>query len=208
MSLNAKAVDGLDLEGSALALWQEFLAGYFDGGAHPVGRGAVTFPNAVLRFQEASLPQPLPGVGISVVWVMPARVERYWDTLTAAELATMPAGTPVEQERGRAQGAFLFLVRAVDPPSPGSSPLRQGYGGQAGAASNAQMEVQAAAGKLFGLLQNTAATEPLSEKGISKIRPTMARMAFPGDGAPGEDLGYRLRVMSCRTVLRWAVVSQ
>ena len=192
MSLNARAVDGLDLEGSALALWQEFLAGYFDGGAHPVGRGAVTFPNAVLRFQEASLPQPMKGVAISVVWVMPARVERYWDTLTAAELAAMPAGIPVEQERGRAQGAFLFLVRALT----------------TGTSSNAQMEVQAAAGKLFGLLQNTAATEPLSEKGISKIRPTMARMAFPGDGAPGEDLGYRLRVMSCRTVLRWAVVSQ
>ena len=157
-----------------------------------MGRGAVTFPNAVLRFQEASLPQPLPGVGISVVWVMPARVERYWDTLTAAELATMPAGTPVEQERGRAQGAFLFLVRALT----------------TGTSSNAQMEVQAAAGKLFGLLQNTAATEPLSEKGISKIRPTTARLAFPGDGAPGEDLGYRLRVISCRTVLRWAVVSQ
>jgi len=198
MSLNSKAVDGLDLEGSALALWQEFLAGYFDGGTHQVGRVTVAFPNAVLRFQEASLPQPMKGVAISVVWVMPARVERYWDTLTAAELAAMPEGTPMEQERGRAQGAFLFLVRTVDPPSPGSS----------GAASNAQRQVQAAAGKLFGLLQNTAATEPLSEKGISKIRPTTARMAFPGDGAPGEDLGYRLRVMSCRTVLRWAVVSQ
>ena len=67
MSLNAKAVDGLDLEGSALALWQEFLAGYFDGTAHQVGRAAVVFPKAVLRFQEASLPQPMKGVAISVV---------------------------------------------------------------------------------------------------------------------------------------------
>ena len=139
-----------------------------------------------------SLPQPMKGVAISVVWVMPARVERYWDTLTAVELAGMPPGTPAAQERGRAQGAFLFLVRALT----------------TGTSDNAQRQVQAAAGKLFGLLQNTAATEPLSEKGISKIRPTTARMAFPGDGAPGEDLGYRLRVMSCRTVLRWAVVSQ
>jgi len=114
MPLNAKAADGMDLDGSALALWQEFLAGYFDGGAHQVGRVTVAFPKAVLRFQEASLPQPMKGVAISVVWVVPARVERYWDTLTAAELAAMPAGTPVEQERGSAQGAFLY-ARARHP---------------------------------------------------------------------------------------------
>ena len=208
MSLNAKAIDGMDAEGSALALWQEYLAGYFDGGAHLVGRASVVFPKATLRFQEASLPQPLRGLGISVVWVTQVRVERRWEVLTAAELALLPAGTPAEQERMQAHCSFLFLVRAVDPPSPGSSPLRQGSGGQAGAASNAQQQVQVAAGKLFGLLQNTAATEPLSEKGISKIRPTPGRMAFPGDGAPGADQGYRLRVLSCRAILRWAVASQ
>ena len=198
MSLNAKAIDGMDAEGSALALWQEYLAGYFDGGAHLVGRASVVFPKATLRFQEASLPQPLKGLGISVVWVTQVRVERRWEVLTAAELALLPAGTSAEQERMQAHCSFLFLVRAVDPPSPGSS----------GAASNAQQQVQVAAGKLFGLLQNTAATEPLSEKGISKIRPTPGRMAFPGDGAPGADQGYRLRVLSCRAVLRWAVASQ
>ena len=192
MSLNAKALDGLDLEGSTLALWQEFLAGYFDGGAHLVGRASVVFPKATLRFQEASLPQPLKGLGISVVWVTQVRVERRWEVLTAAELALLPAGTPAEQERMQAHCSFLFLVRALT----------------AGTSDNAQQQVQAAAGKLFGLLQNTAATEPLSEKGISKIRPTPARMAFPGDDAPGADQGYRLRVLSCRAVLRWAVASQ
>ena len=192
MSLNAKAIDGMDAEGSALALWQEYLAGYFDGGAHLVGRVPVVFPKASLRFQEASLPQPLKGLGISVVWVTQVRVERRWEVLTAAELALLPAGTSAEQERMQAHCSFLFLVRALT----------------AGTSDNAQQQVQAAAGKLFGLLQNTAATEPLSEKGISKIRPTPARMAFPGDGAPGADQGYRLRVLSCRAVLRWAVASQ
>ena len=192
MSLNAKAIDGMDAEGSALALWQEYLAGYFDGGAHLVGRASVVFPKATLRFQEASLPQPLKGLGISVVWVTQVRVERRWEVLTAAELAFLPAGTPAEQERMQAHCSFLFLVRALT----------------TGPSDNAQQQVQVAAGKLFGLLQNTAATEPLSEKGISKIRPTPGRMAFPGDGAPGADQGYRLRVLSCRAVLRWAVASQ
>ena len=114
------------------------------------------------------------------------------ELLTAAELALLPAGTSAEQERMQAHCSFLFLVRALT----------------AGTSDNAQQQVQAAAGKLFGLLQNTAATEPLSEKGISKIRPTPARMAFPGDGAPGADQGYRLRVLSCRAILRWAVASQ
>lgn len=192
MSLNSKAVDGLDAEGSALALWQEYLAGYFDGGTHLVGRVSVAFPKATLRFQEASLPQPLKGLGISVVWVTQVRTERRWEVLTAPELAALPAGTPVDQERVQAHCSFLFLVRAL----------------KAGSNDNAQQQVQAAAGKLFGLLQNTAATEPLSEKGISKIRPTPARMAFPGDGAPGADQGYRLRVLSCRAILRWAMASQ
>lgn len=192
MSLNSKAVDGLDAEGSALALWQEYLAGYFDGGTHLVGRMSVVFPKATLRFQEASLPQPLKGLGISVVWVTQVRTERRWEVLTAPDLALLPAGTPADQERVQAHCSFLFLVRALT----------------AGSNDNAQQQVQAAAGKLFGLLQNTAATEPLSEKGISKIRPTPARMAFPGDGAPGADQGYRLRVLSCRAILRWAVASQ
>jgi hypothetical protein len=117
--------------------------------------------------------------------------------LTSVELAALPGGTSSNQERVRAHCAFLFLVRAMTAGTTGD---------------NAQKQVQQAAGLLFGLLENTAATEPLSEKGISKIRPMAARMAFPGDGAPGGgtgyDLGYRLRVLSCRTVLRWPVVSQ
>jgi len=194
VSLSSPAINGTDPEGSALAIWNEFLSGYFDGGTHAIGAMPVQFPTATLRFQEASQPQPLAGVGISVVWVAPSRSTRRWDVLTSVEMVALPAGTSPNQERMRAHCAFLFLVRAM---------VADGATGD-----NAQKQVQSAAGKLFGLLENTAATEPLSEKGLSKIRPSPARMAFPGDGAPGEDLGYRLRIVSCRAVLRWPVVSQ
>jgi hypothetical protein len=90
--------------------------------------------------------------------------------------------------------AFLFLVRAA--------------GGDSGVSDNAQRQVQIAMGNLFGLLENSEATQPLSEKGITKIRPSSPRMGFPGDGAPGADLGYRLRTLSCAARLRWPVVSQ
>lgn len=193
MSLTSKPVDGLDLEGSALALWNEFLASFFDGATHDVGpMKSILFPAATLRFQESPQPKPLTNVGISVVWVQPSKVTKCWDTLTASERAALPAGTipNYRQERARAYCAFIFLVRAT------------------GSTDNSQKQVQVAASRLYGLLANAGATKPLAEKGIRMIRPTPPRMAFPGDSAPTADLGYRLRVMSCAAVLRWPVVSQ
>jgi hypothetical protein len=193
--MNSAAISALDIEGSALALWNEFLASFFDGRTHDVGPlKAVQFPTATLRFQESPQPQPLSNVGISVVWVSPSRVERYWDTLTPAEIAALPAGTtPNErQQRAKAQCAFIFLVRATI----------------AGSNDNSQKQVQSAAGKLYGLLSNVGATIPLANKGIHHLRPSQPIMAWRGIGAPEPDLSYRLRILSCAALLKWPVVSQ
>jgi hypothetical protein len=193
-------VSGLDPEGTGLELWQEFLTLFFDGNQHSVGPVPnVSFPKAVLRFQEAPLPQPMEGaVGISVVWVAPSKIETYWDTLTAAEITALniqpPSTAPaIRQQRAVAHCAWIFLVRSVTAGS---------------ATDNAQKQVSDAAGKLFGLLQNAEAVQPLAEKGIHKLRPKLARMAFPGDGAPNADLGFKLRVVTCAGVLRYPIVSQ
>ena len=193
--MTSAPINGLALEGSALALWNEFLASFFDGNPHDVGPlKAVSFPAATLRFQEASQPQPLSNVGISTVWVSPSRVTTYWDTLTAAEIEALPTGTTpnYRQQRAKCHCAFIFLVRAT---------IATGD-------DNSQKQVQDASSLLYGLLSNPGATVPLSEKGIHHIRPSPPRMAFPGAGAPTADLGYRLRVLSCAALLKWPIVSQ
>ncbi|HEX3800240.1 MAG TPA: hypothetical protein VH413_16210 [Verrucomicrobiae bacterium] len=195
-SLNSSAVNGLNLEGSVLALFAEFLAGFFDGGNHAIGaNGAVKFPVAQLRSQEAPLPKTLDAaIGLSTVWVAPSSVYTYWDTLTQAEIAALPEGSEpaVRQQRACGHATILFLIRSSE----------------TGGDPNAQKQVQDGAGLLFGLLQNSLATEPLAQKGIHRLRPMPPRMAFPGDGAPSADLAYRLRILSCAVKLRWPLVSQ
>jgi len=196
MHLTSAAVSAMDLEGSALALWNEFLAHYFDGNPHTVGANspAIAFPKAVLRYQESRLPQPLSGdIGISVVWVAPSKTETYWDTLNAVEAQALGNPSEKRQQRVVAKCAWLFLIRSAN---------------STDTPENAQRAVQSAAGKLYGLLMNSAETQCLAEKGISKLRPESPRMGFKGDGAPTEDLGFRLRILSCAGVLRYPVLSQ
>jgi hypothetical protein len=193
--MKAPAINGLNLEGSAMALWQEWLAGFFDGGTHFVGPLAgVVFPKAVVRFQEAVQLPLQSAVGISVVWVAPSAITMKWDTLTGQELAALPAGTVVglRQQRATAHTTFLFLVRAVE----------------AGGSATAQKQVADAAGLLFALLQNPLAAQPLSRKGLHWLRPMAPRMAWQGDGAPTMDDRFHLRVIACRASLRYPVVSQ
>lgn len=199
--MNSAPVSANDLEGTSLTLWAEFLASYFDGNAHAVGSVSppVTFPQAALRFQESPLPQPLgAAVGISVVWIAPSRICLQWDTLTSVEIAAITAagGTPPasgRQQRATAHCAWLFLVRAV---TEGST------------TDDAQKQVQAAAGKLHGLLQNSGATVALAAKGIHHVRPGTPRLAWPGDGALSADLGFKLRVLSVAGQLRYPILSQ
>jgi hypothetical protein len=69
--MNSSAVSETGVESSAFELFNEWLKGWFDGGAHAIGRNElVAFPKAVLRYQQDKLPQPLgEQVGIALVWV-------------------------------------------------------------------------------------------------------------------------------------------
>lgn len=68
MPLNSPAVTSLTLESAPQKLWHEWLSSYFDGGSHPIGgEGSIAFPRATIAFDQGDLPQPLSGVGITVV---------------------------------------------------------------------------------------------------------------------------------------------
>lgn len=67
MPLNVPAVTAFTLESGPPKIWHAWLSSYFDGGAHPVGLTSGVFPRAALAFDQGRLPQPLSGVGITVV---------------------------------------------------------------------------------------------------------------------------------------------
>ena len=96
------AVDANALESSVLKLWQEFLADYFDEGAHDVGAVlAAQFPKAELHFQQSAATQPLAGVpgaaglAITMVWSEGGRKWTDWENvssgLTSAATTTRQA---------------------------------------------------------------------------------------------------------------------
>lgn len=181
MSLTKPALNAMDLEGSALALWQEFLALWFDGAAHAAGgHPAVTFPKADLRFQQSALPQPLadaatgtpPGLGLTAVWTSPASVHPAWETVGARR-----------QQVHLADTQFLFFLRAAGPQATSASPAKV---------------AATAAGLLFGLLTNSHATKPLAEKGIHALRPATPVLVA--------DTLHAVRLVTCRARLRYPVL--
>jgi hypothetical protein len=185
MPLSAAAVSELKLEESVMALWSEFLAGYFDGNTHTVGANSpgLKFPKAAFSFQQGRLPQPLNGLGVSVVWEAPSKIKKQWDNV----------GTPpVRQERAYGWALWMFLVRAE---------LENGDG------ENAHKQCQSGSDRLYGLLNNSSAVLPLAEKGIHRLRPATPQMVAGGKFLRG-DGSYHLRLVTCEGWLRWPVLSQ
>ncbi|HXJ61149.1 MAG TPA: hypothetical protein VNU68_31270 [Verrucomicrobiae bacterium] len=74
MELTKPAITIVSVEQSALNLWHEFLAGYFDGAAHLIRGNSVVFPDAQLLFQQAK--QPTKPLSIHLVGVTQPRVIR------------------------------------------------------------------------------------------------------------------------------------
>lgn len=184
MPLTAPAVSELDVEGTSLALWQEFLAGYFDGASHIVGSNpTAVFPKAALRFGQSAAPQPagsaVVDVVISLVWlgnVGPRRLE--WEKVGNST-----------QQMAYSRTAWLFYVRAsVNAATPGPT------------AGNPQKLCTLAAGRLQALLGNSDAALPLAQKGVAHLRPDEPR--------PIEDKEYIVRTLRCRGWLRYPVLSQ
>jgi len=68
MALISPPITSLTLDSAPQKLWHEWLSSYFDGGTHDVGaEGSFVFPIAAISFDQGDLPQPLNGVGMTVV---------------------------------------------------------------------------------------------------------------------------------------------
>ena len=145
VTLTKPSVDANALEASVMALWQEFLAGHFDGQPHAIGAtNGVVFPLAELAFQQSALAQPLdtipaPGLAITVVWseTLRKRSSR-WENIGGAR-----------QEIAQEPTAFNFWVRATGP--------------------NARRDGKTVADLLYGLLNNSYETRVLAQKGMQCV---------------------------------------
>lgn len=145
-ALTKPHISELELESSTLALWAEFLAGFFDGDLHDVGaNAAVKFPKCTFSFQQAELPQPMNLPDIALIWSAPSSVEKRWELVD-----------DVVQQMAYTRARFTFMVRAA---------------AKSNADGNAKALCIEAAQKLLGLLGNAKATQPLAQLGIRRLRP-------------------------------------
>ena len=143
--LNSPRVDANAIEASVMTLWQEFLAGHFDGQPHDLGAtSGVVFPRVDLAFQQSALAEPLDGapsagLALTVVWseTLQRRVSR-WESLSGAR-----------QEVVQAPAAFNFWVRATG--------------------ANSRREAKRVADLLHGLLNNSYETRVLAQKGMQCV---------------------------------------
>jgi hypothetical protein len=178
----ASAISAFNIETSTLALFRDFLCGYFDGAEHEVGpdNPPIAFPAATLRFQQQGLPQPLDGLAITMTWGAPARFQRRWDR-----------NGEFLQEFGYGQAQWNFWVRASGRPSAGTE--------------NPDYVCRRGAETLFALLNHTAATLTLARHGIHHVRATSPQLVSEGRDAKGADIHYSTRLLICTGRLRFPI---
>jgi hypothetical protein len=208
--LTAPPVSAVAIEATVFALFEEWLRGYFDGGRHAIGAHAeemplstdgnttlttdadepltaditqIQFPEAVLRFQQSGLPALGGKVGLTAVWVHSSDLRKSWETVGGAT-----------QEMQVARATWQFIVRAEGPAN--------------STGDNAERRCRTAADLLHAILANSAASRPLAQKGLHRLRPDLPRLLSEGLGAPGKDLQYRARLVTCRGQLRYPIYSQ
>jgi hypothetical protein len=182
--LSNPVVNANGLETTVMALWQEFLAQYFDGNPHAVGAALnVPFPKAELCFQQSRAPGqkaetgsggtgpgPLQGLSITMVWSEPGK------------RPTMPwelAGG-VTQQMVYAPAHWNFWVRS--------------------SGTNARALGKEGADALYGLLVNQGETRSLAQAGIQRVRVLPPRCV--------QDADFTLRLVCASAVLRYPVMSQ
>lgn len=168
--LASDAVNELALETGVFALFAEFLGDFFDGAPHAVGQ------NAAVPFPKAVIrfqqsALPQPLNG--------AGISMTWNSPTLVTKKWDNGGQEVATTLAR----WNFWIRSelADP----------------GDAAALCMDT---AQKLFALLANSGATQPLAQKGIHRLRPMTPSLVT--------DTGYVLRLMPCTAQLRWLVQSQ
>lgn len=163
-----------------MALWQEFLAGFFDGHDHDVDalNRAVTFPAATLEFGQVRNPQPLNGALITLMWLSPGRVRPIWEMIG-------PTGDRHVGKMGLAEVTWMFWIRAkvVDV-----------------GAGNSVWLATLVASRLYGVLANRTACAPLALKGIDRLNPDSPVTVVDSD--------YAIRLVACRSRLRYPLSVQ
>lgn len=139
--LSSPAVRFASVETDMLALWQEFLSGFFDGNEHDVNGASIVFSNVEFSFQQGRITQPT-GKAISVGWTRPKEVKSHMVTGT-----TRRFWMPVE---------LTFYVRVA-----GSN---SGDGGP-------HVMVKKVDDLLYAILSSRDIIRFLAQKGIHQVRP-------------------------------------
>ena len=164
-------INEVNLEQSIYALFAQWLGSFFDGGSHAVGSNApVTFPLASLAFAHSALPQPL-GAAVGITLVTGGNVGR--------------TSRRYENVGGTQQQLFYKKVRL-------------NFWVRSATADAAARAACLSAGQLLeAILANGAATRPLAQNGVHRVR--------PGSPQPIADTTFILRLLSCEATLRYAV---
>lgn len=106
------------------ANWREWLAGYFDGGAHVVAGASRTFPAATISFDQAAPPQPLNGVHLTVAGRLEGQEEFLqdagqrrildWDGLFITRCALRPSGAAAGDPHVLCRRAHTLLCALLE----------------------------------------------------------------------------------------------
>lgn len=90
-AMTRMAVRGDSLEEDTMALWDEFLGGWYNGAPIVIVRDAKNVAKADRNFQQDVIKQPLEGVAIAIVWTRGSQPKRrsYGNTKRAFQKATL-----------------------------------------------------------------------------------------------------------------------
>ena len=173
-------IDANNLEKSTYDWFAVWLTQYFDGGSHAIGTSpAVQFPQVSISFAQSQLPQPVSGdkgastaaaaVGITMVWAQ-----------GPAPSLRMEAVNGLRQQVAYQKVRWNFWIRSDTADNHGRALVMQ------------------AGSRLQALLQNAAATLPLAQQGVRRLRPESP--------VPIADNTYILRMLCCQATLKYVVM--
>jgi hypothetical protein len=146
MPLSSPAVSLSAVEATSLALWNEFLTGYFDGGTHAVNGAALAFPAASIAFQH-NAPQK-EGLVIHQTVLNPGKVREFSGFGTS--------------RTSRSRFSWTFWIKCL---------LKTPVEGH-----TSESLCQLGSDRLFAILQDISSSAPLAQKGITALRPSLARI--------------------------------
>lgn len=154
LSLTSGAISVTDVEHTSMSIWNEFLAGWFDGSGHVLVGSYMPFPKIdALAFQSMALPPKLEGLYLTVVTSRSGSALR----------RTWSGNRLMITERTRVDFYFRSTVKTA---------RADGH--------NAESLVRYGADRLFSVLSSVIAVKPLTYLGIGNIRAQPPVVAVAG----------------------------